>query len=443
VHLEFGDLAHVREAAERHLTTLRPTDRAAIFTTSGRTTLDFTDDRTRLHEALLSLQPHPIAGSFEGDCPRISYYQADLIVNQKDPQATQIALQEALDCAPTNLQGQPIGNLSAQVSAISGDVLNAGEHESRIALGSLKDAVHAVSRKPGQRSVVLVSPGFIVPQLQYEYIDIIDRAVRSQIAINTLDARGLYVVLPFGEISQHSAHAPPPGKGLIESAAAAANDDLLAVLADGTGGTFFHNNNDFNEGFRRVAETPEYSYMLAFVPQNLKLDGSFHSLKITLKNQQKLTLQARRGYYAPKNFANPDEEAKQEIEDATFSQEEIHNLPVKLRTQFFKTSDEDAKLIVLAQVDVHHLRFRKVEGRNNNVLTCISALFNRNGNLIQGTQETVTMKLKDDTLEHKFPSGITLKASFDVKPGSYLVRLVVRDAEGQLMSAENGTVEIR
>jgi hypothetical protein len=183
--------------------------------------------------------------------------------------------------------------------------------------------------------------------------------------------------------------------------------------------------------------------MLAFVPQNLKLDGSFHSLKVTLKNQQKLTLQARRGYYAPKNFANPDEQAKQEIEDATFSQEEVHNLPVKLRTQFFKASDEDAKLIVLAHVDVQHLRFRKVEGRNNNVLTCVSALFNRNGNLIQGTQKIVTMKLKDDTLEHKLPSGITLKTSFDVKPGSYLVRLVVRDAEGQLMSAENGTVEIR
>jgi hypothetical protein len=53
------------------------------------------------------------------------------------------------------------------------------------------------------------------------------------------------------------------------------------------------------------------------------------------------------------------------------------------------------------------------------------------------------MNLKDDTLQHKLDSGITLKTSFDVKPGSYLVRLVVRDAEGQLMSAENGTVEIR
>jgi hypothetical protein len=73
----------------------------------------------------------------------------------------------------------------------------------------------------------------------------------------------------------------------------------------------------------------------------------------------------------------------------------------------------------------------------------VSALFNRNGNFIQGMQKIVTMNLKDETLEHKLGPGITLKTSFDVKPGSYLVRLVVRDAEGQLMSAENGTVEIR
>jgi hypothetical protein len=53
------------------------------------------------------------------------------------------------------------------------------------------------------------------------------------------------------------------------------------------------------------------------------------------------------------------------------------------------------------------------------------------------------MHLKDETLEHRLTSGITLKTSFDVKPGSYLVRLIVRDSEGQSMSAENGTVEIR
>jgi VWFA-related protein len=444
VHMEFGDLARVREAAERHFGTLRPTDRAAIFTTSGQTTLDFTDDHGQLHSTLLRLQPRPIAGGFGHDCPDISYYQADLIINKSDPQATQAAIQDAIACSPPppgNAASMALQMATALVQGASASVLSAGDHESRISLGLLSDVVRNVSRKPGQRSVVLVSPGFITPQLEYEYTDIIDRAVRSQVVVNTLDARGLYVPTPFGDPTL--TRAPPGGKLLINSAADSAQADLLAVLADGTGGVFFHNSNDLDEGFRRVADTPEYSYVLAFVPQNLKLDGSFHSLKVTLKNPQKLTLQARRGYYAPKNFANPEEQAKQEIEDEMFSQEELHNLPVNLHTQFFKANDQDAKLVVLAHVDVKRLHFRKVEGRNDNVLTCVSVLFNRNGNFLQGTQKVVTMHWKDDTLQNKLATGLTLKTSFDVKPGSYLVRLVVRDAEAQLMSAENGTVEIR
>jgi VWFA-related protein len=457
VHLEFGDLARVREAAERHFASLKPTDRAAIFTTSGQTILDFTDDRAKLHETLFRLQPRPInSRSFKDQCPEISYYQADLIVNKHDNEATQIAIQEASQCNSVGPgpQGTTIAlaNPAALVDGLSVGVLSAGEHESRVSLLTLKDVIHNVSRMPGQRSIVLVSPGFIIPDLDYEYSDIIDHAVRSQIVINSLDARGLYVILPFGDASHQTLVVPgdstfnaavSASKTLMEVAAASAQDDLLATLADGTGGVFFHNNNDFDEGLRRVAETPEYSYMLAFTPQSLKLDGSFHSLKVTLKTPQKLTLQARRGYYAPRNFASPEEQAKQEIEDEMFSQEELHNLPVNLHTQYFKAGDEDAKLVVLTHVDVKRLHFRKVEGRNDNVLTCVSALFNRNGNFIQGTQKVVTMHWKDETLENKLASGITLKTSFDVKPGSYLVRMVVRDAEGQLMSAENGSVEIR
>jgi len=444
VHLEFGDLARVREAAERHFATLRPTDRAAIFSTSGQTTLDFTDDRAQIHATLLRLQPRPIARGFGQDCPDISYYQADQIVNKRDPQATQVAIQDAIACTPpppNNSAAVALQMAAGLVQGSSASVLSAGDHESRISLGLLSDVVRNVSRKPGQRSVVLVSPGFITPQLEYDYTQIIDHAVHAQVVINTLDARGLYVPPPFADPTQ--IRPSSGGKMLIETAAASAQDDLLAVLADGTGGVFFHNSNDLDEGFRRVADTPEYSYVLAFVPQNLKLDGSFHSLNVTLKNPQKLTLQARRGYYAPKNFTSPEEQAKQEIVDAMYSQEELHNLPVNLQTQFFKATDQDATLVVLAHVDVKRLHFRKVEGRNNNVLTCVSALFNRDGNFVEGIEKTVTMNLKDETLEHKLGSGITLKTSFDVKPGSYLVRLVVRDAEGQMMSAENGTVEIR
>jgi VWFA-related protein len=446
VHIEFGDLAMVRKAAERHFATLRPTDRAAIFTTSGQTVLDFTDDRAKLHEALLRLTPRPIS-SGGSNCPDISYYQADLIFNKNDPEATSEAVQEALLCEPPLPgQSQAAATMMATqiVNAITQQMLAAGDHESHVSLGVLKQVVQAVAHMPGQRSVVIVSPGFIAPQLEFDYNDIIDRAVRSQVVINTLNARGLFVILPPELINTALGQTPPPPqKGLIETAAALANDDLLAVFADGTGGIFFHNSNDFDEGFRRVAQAPEFSYVLAFSPPDLKLDGNFHSLKVKLKNPQKLSVQARRGYFAPKHFADPNEAAKQEIEEALYSQDELHALPVKLHTQFFKAGEDNAKLIVLAHVDVQRIHYKKVDGRNNDVLTCVSAVFNRNGNFLQGMEKTVTMHWKDETLQNRLSPGITLRSSFDVKPGSYLVRLVVRDSEGQLMSAENGTVEIR
>jgi hypothetical protein len=39
-------------------------------------------------------------------------------------------------------------------------------------------------------------------------------------------------------------------------------------------------------------------------------------------------------------------------------------------------------------------------------------------------------------------NGLTVRTAFSVKPGVYVVRLVVRDKEGQQISAENGAVDI-
>jgi hypothetical protein len=115
---------------------------------------------------------------------------------------------------------------------------------------------------------------------------------------------------------------------------------------------------------------------------------------------------------------------------------------VELHTQFFKSSDVNAKLSVLARIDVRQLRFRKADGRNLDILTVASGLFDRNGNYVTGMEKTVDMHLRDETLAVKLNSGITVRSGFDVAPGSYFVRVVVRDAEGQKMAALNGAVEI-
>lgn len=438
LHLDFGDLMQVRKAAQQHLSTLAASDRAAIFSTSGQKNLDFTDDRDKLQQALAKLMPKPMNVARGTECPDLSWYQADLIQNKNDQQALQAAVAEVMTCLPHT----PANVAQSLATSAAMQVVNIGEHDTLLTLGVLEDIVRRISAMPGQRTMVLVSPGFLTPDpAALERItDVLNRATRANVIISALDARGLYTTS--GDASRGSINAYATRlKEQYDRAAALANEDVMAELADGTGGTFFHNNNALSEGFRRVATAPEYYYLLGFSPQNLKPDGSFHKLKVTVKDPAVAQVQARRGYFVPKRAESETDMAKDQIQEAVFSRDEMHDLPVDLHTQFFKTSNVDAKLTILAHVDVQHMRFEKVDGRNRNDLTVVSALFDRNGNYISGQQKVLQMRLRDETLG-KLSSGITVRTSFDAKPGSYFIRLVVRDANGQRMAAANGAVEI-
>lgn len=443
IHLNFGDLVRIRDAADRQFGSLEVTDRAAIYSTSGQTMLDFTDDREKLHETLLRLQPRPVARTGAMECPPVTYYQADLIFNKNDNQALQAAVLDAQTCMPPSTTPQMMEQM---VRGSAQRALSEGGAETHLALRVFLDAVRRISIMPGQRSIVLLSPGFFTPfDVYQEKSEIVDRAVRANVIINAVDARGLYTIIPGGDASQPSGGNPLAAgmKAQFQTTSALAEADVLAELAEGTGGTFQHSSNDLDGGLKKAAGAPEYFYILGFSPQNLKLDGSFHKLKVVLKEPGKMTLQARRGYSAPRREADPAEAAQLEIQEAVFSREEMRDLPIELHTQFFKATDESARLSILARVDLRQIHFRKVDGRNCNNLTVVSALFDRNGNYITAAEKRLEMRLRDETLENKIRSVITLKTNFEVKPGSYMVRLVVRDTEGQLMAAQNGAVEIQ
>jgi len=71
-------------------------------------------------------------------------------------------------------------------------VLGQGDNESEYVYRHLEDVIRRLASMPGQRVLVLVSPGFITSTLQLEASEIVDRATRANIVINTIDARGLY-----------------------------------------------------------------------------------------------------------------------------------------------------------------------------------------------------------------------------------------------------------
>jgi hypothetical protein len=165
-------------------------------------------------------------------------------------------------------------------------------------------------------------------------------------------------------------------------------------------------------------------------------------VKVTLKNPSGFSLQARGGYFAPKTGAGPATKDDREISEALFSRDEVRDIPLDLETQFYKPDPDSAKLAVVAKVDVRRLHFQKADGRNNDTLTVVAGVFDRDGNMVAGNQKTIEMKLRDETLSTRLGSGIVVKTNFDVAPGEYTLRLLVRDSEGQTMATRNGVVNI-
>jgi VWFA-related protein len=444
IHLEMSDAVTVRAAGTKILEAMGPADRVGIYTSSGQVTQEFTADRELVKRALTQIMPRPVnSGAGFHECPEITYYQADLIENQNNDQALSVATEDAVQCAFNGDETKRSTALAMARSAAARALSN-GDMSSTYAYQHLSDALRRLSAMPGQRKMVFVSPGFILSTLLAERSDVIDRSTRAGVVIDTLDARGLYTPDVMGDIADPPADSFRTAgfKSSYRVAAQSAQTDILADFAAGTGGTFFHNRNDLDVALRQAIAAPSTSYVLGFSPQNLKLNGSFHALKVSLTGKQKFTVQARRGYYAPRNIKNPEDAAKEEIQEAVFSQEEIRDLAVELQTQFFRRDATAARLSVLAHVDLKGLKFRKVEDRNHDNLTLATVIFDENGNYVAGGEKILEMKLRDATLQRLDRSGITVKSSFDVKPGNYLVRLVVREREGELMAARNGAVVI-
>ncbi len=449
VNTPFDGLTRARDAADHFLTSSVQTgDRVALYTSSGQKQIDFTDDKAEVHQALFELRPRPIVPP-DTSCGAIPPYQAYLIIDQNDATAIAEATDEILHCNPCpsqESQAQCLSQAQAQVQSKALQSLEQSEVQSTAALRQIESIVRRMTSLPGQRSMVIVSGGFLTETLLFELSQITDRALRAGVIINAIDARGLWTD-PTLDVSQRGfADTPNAASNGIKHTfildSARQQTEGMQSLALDTGGVFFNNNNDLDAGFRKVAGIPTAYYLLAFSPQNLKFDGRFHPIQVKLVTLKGLTVQARRGYFAPKKPADATEQEKDEIREALFSQDETHELPIDVHTQFFMKDEADARITVLTRIDLHPLHFRKEVDRNVDNLTFVTAVFDQDGHQISAQEKDVQLRMFDGTLERYLQSGITMKTSFDVKPGTYLVRAVVRDSESGQISGLNRTVEI-
>jgi VWFA-related protein len=447
------DVAYARDAADRYLArALTPEDRVGIFTSSGQGNLDFTDDRAKLHEALFQLRPRSRMATGLNSCPDIGEYQAYLIAEHRDTNATDIAIEEYMVCScgdSTDAAAQAACQAQAAnfVPTEAVRIWNEWEMQSEAVLAGLEAVVQRTAMVPGQHNVIFLSPGFLSYDLESRIGEVADRALRSNVVISVLDPRGLYVIIPGGDAPQQSnltSRRPDlmGKKQQLIQAGLSLDEEVLYGFAEDTGGQFFHNSNDLDQGFRQLATPPAVYYVLAFSPHNLKFDGRFHTLKVSLVNPGGFTLQARRGYFAPKASENAATRGKEEIMQAAYSQDDLRELPIDVHTQFYKLNEANARLAVLTHLDMSSLRFRQSNDLHFNKVVFLTVVFDQDGKCVIAKEKELELKLRDATLARLAQTGITMKTEVDLKPGTYLVRQIVRDSEDGQLSGLSRTVEI-
>lgn len=316
-------------------------------------------------------------------------------------------------------------------------------------LATIHGVVTYLAKTPGDRVLVLASPGFLTLSLDDRVDAILNEALRAGIVINALDAKGLYTEDPaHGRISNELQAGQAASAMQAKHEAESFAPDLIGLTAAmtdlslGTGGSFFHDRNDLVAGYASVAAAPEIEYILGFEPES-KLNGSFHKLKVQINAPGNFAVQARPGYFAnaakePNREPTPDEKVDAEVRGS----DERSDFPVTISEKASKAVDGSQRFTVQAHVNIQKLPVQRKDDLYVDMLTFVVALFTPDGKMASGTEAHMDLALKPDSYKRFSETGINGTMSLGAPPGAYRLRVVVQEAAHGEISATSQTVQI-
>jgi VWFA-related protein len=278
-----------------------------VYTASGDLTLDFTGDREKFHQALLTIRPHLAPSLDARACPPITDYQAYLLLYLHDPLALKIAFYDMERCSdpiPPHPSFAEMKRMKAVVDAEAGRLIAQDNGRSGHTLDALEKLIDRVAALPDPRNIIIASPGFLTGMLSRRVDELARRAAKQHIIINTLNTAGLVRQIPYPPARDHSRQTAEltaiiAAKNEMRTDRSAAVSDPLSDLATMTGGNFVTNMDDLDEGFKEAGPLPRAYYVLGYFPNNLRHDGNFHALRVTVVRRESLGVQAPDGYFAP------------------------------------------------------------------------------------------------------------------------------------------------
>jgi len=319
---------------------------------------------------------------------------------------------------------------NAYVAGRAFEVYSRATSRLKTTLEVVQRALDAMAAVKGRKSLVLVSEGFILDTSDTgPFRKVVQASRRANVAVYFVDSRGLEA-LP----SVFGAEFGPPVDDrdvLATLTEAGESSEGASVLASDTGGFSVRNTNALAEGIQRIARESEAYYLVGYQPTNAARDGKFRKIEVKVARRG-IQVRARKGYYAPAEGAavTPVSPTPRDpvLQTALDSPWEIEGVP--LRTTSFVFEEESlgkANVVVATDVDVRGLAFEEQGDRHVDALEFLLVVAHRETGEFFRYDQTVDLKLQAATRDRLNRTWFALSRDFQLVPGGYQAKVVVRD----------------
>lgn len=303
------------------------------------------------------------------------------------------------------------------------------------ALRSLAGMLRGLDQK---KSVIYFSSGMDRTGIenQSQLRAAINEAVKSNVALYTMDIRGLEAMVPGGSAQQASLRGTAPYSGRATLNAYDSNfstQETLVTLAGDTGGRALLDTNDFGQVFTRVQQDTSVYYVLGYHSTNPERDGRFRKISVRV-NRPDLKLEYRRGYYAPADFRHSaKDDRERQLDEELASDLPTTDLPVYLAAGYFRLEDQKYFVPVSVVVPGSAIPFVRSSDRDKATLDVIGVALDEQKRPMAQVRDTVKLAVEGGRDVRR--KNVQYDSGFVLPPGKFHLKFVVRENENGAMGS--------
>ncbi len=299
-------------------------------------------------------------------------------------------------------------------------------------LYAIRQIAQSLERVPQRKSMLYFSGGLSRNGIenQASLREATNAAAKANLAIYSVDARGLQALPPVGDATQGSLRGTAAYTGSAVATQFSNNfssQELLSTLSTDTGGKAFFDSNDFGPAFQQVQHDTEAYYILGFHSSDPRRDGAFRHLTIKV-NRSDVKLEYRPGYYAPADFQHQrTEDREQAMQDQMRSDLPALDVAVYLQALYFRQNTNTFYVPVNLIVPGSQIPFTRSKDQDKATLDVLGQVRNAQGIPVGNVRDTV--KLAVNQAQGVKQRNIQYSTGFLLAPGHYHLKFVVRENE--------------